>query len=514
VYRRVWVYVLIPAVFLASAGLAYYSFRYSNVETRALVDSMREVAAERISNIESKIIGHDEDIFASIDIENLASFGKRAATKPWPVKSVRVLDDNWSIVPGSAYDQRDSDELQQFMRLFQTQIVPDLRRQTIPEDARGHLHKTYDGRPYLFSFTRRTDDDRTYYIVIEEDLIYQVGTVFPQFFHASQRHVYEVVDEQGAMPFTFRYDFSDIPESHVVTLPFPETFSGWRLRVALRESSLVAARNDRRIMDLVLIGMAVVVVFAGVGGLIVAERHARKANELKSDFISNVSHELKTPLSIISMFGEMLAMGRTKSTDQATEYARIITQESVRLARLIDNVLDFARIERGMDVYEFAEGDLGDVVDRSMDIYRHRLEQDAIELEIHRDAELPPVRIDENAMTLALLNLVDNALKYAAGGGRLEITLRRHGDGVALAVRDRGPGIAPDEQSRVFERFYRARAARTDRVRGSGIGLALVKHIAEAHGGRVDLDSELGAGTTFTIWIPAAPSLAVAERAS
>ena len=125
-------------------------------------------------------------------------------------------------------------------------------------------------------------------------------------------------------------------------------------------------------------------------------------------------------------------------------------------------------------------------------------------MELATGPELPALRMDENAMILAVLNLVDNAIKYAAGGKRLIVSLRRSGKGVALAVRDFGPGIAPEEHRRIFERFYRSRSVRLKPARGSGIGLALVKHIAEAHGGKVDVDSSLGAGTTFTIWIPVA----------
>ena len=117
--------------------------------------------------------------------------------------------------------------------------------------------------------------------------------------------------------------------------------------------------DRKRIVDSILIGSAVIVLFAGLVFLAFAIQRERRANELKSEFISNVSHELKTPLSIISMFGEMLANGRTKGPEQATEYADIIWRESVRLARLIDNVLDFAKIERGKDVYEFGASAIG-----------------------------------------------------------------------------------------------------------------------------------------------------------
>jgi two-component system phosphate regulon sensor histidine kinase PhoR len=214
---------------------------------------------------------------------------------------------------------------------------------------------------------------------------------------------------------------------------------------------------------------------------------------------------LKTPLSLIRMFGELIATGKHKGEGSAREYAGIITRESERLAHLIDNVLDFARLERGKASYSFAEGRLSEVVERALDVCRYRLDKEKMKLRTDIEAHLPPVRMDEDAMTLVLLNLVDNAVKYAGEGGEVAVRLARAPGGVALSVRDRGPGISVDDQQRIFERFYRATNARMRNVRGSGIGLSLVKHIAEAHGGRVDVSSAPGQGSTFTVFVPAAP---------
>jgi two-component system phosphate regulon sensor histidine kinase PhoR len=235
----------------------------------------------------------------------------------------------------------------------------------------------------------------------------------------------------------------------------------------------------------------------------------RRTSRLKSDFVANVSHELKTPLSLIRMFGEMVATGRHKGDAAAREYGGIITRESERLSHLIDNVLDFARLERGKASYDFAEGDIADVLERALDVCRYRLEKDKLKLRTQIEHNLPPVRMDGNAMTLVILNLVDNAIKYAADAGEVDVTLARSPGGVVLGVRDFGPGIAAEEQPRIFERFYRARSARDRNVRGSGIGLALVKHIAEAHGGRATVESPVVGGTgpnpgaLFRVFLPA-----------
>jgi len=256
----------------------------------------------------------------------------------------------------------------------------------------------------------------------------------------------------------------------------------------------------RRRSEFLLITMMLVTILSGIGFLFYATWKESRANEAKSDFISNVSHELKTPLSLIRMFGELLALGKLKTPEKGKEYAEIITREAERLSRLIDNVLDFARIERGRAAYEFVPGRLDEVVERSLDVYRHRLEREGFKLVTKIDPGLPEAPMDENAMTLLLLNLLENAVKY--GKGEISVYLTRQGNRLRLVVGDQGPGIPADEQRKIFERFYRTRGARGTNVRGSGIGLSLVKHIAEAHGGTVVVDSEPGKGAAFIVDIP------------
>ncbi|MEM9493739.1 MAG: HAMP domain-containing sensor histidine kinase, partial [Myxococcota bacterium] len=309
-----------------------------------------------------------------------------------------------------------------------------------------------------------------------------------------------VIDEVGDVIYGF--DFTVSPDDIVAQIGFPETVGRWRLRVVQKKAGSLADHARRQLIDAVFIGLALTVIVAGLLVLLAGLRRERRANALKSEFISNVSHELKTPLSIISMYGELLSLGRTRSAEQATEYAEIIWKESVRLARLIDNVLDFAKIERGADAYEFAEGDIAEVVTRALELSSRRLHSAGMDADLTIADELPPLSIDANVLTLAVLNLIDNAIKYASSGERIELTVE-HGKGrVEVSVRDFGPGIPAEEQARVFERFYRAREVRLKPIRGSGIGLALVKHIVHAHGGEVGVTSEGGQGCVFRLWIP------------
>lgn len=497
--RLLLINALIFAVLAAAAALAYYGYSATSEQTSRdrELELMLDLAEEKVLNIESLIEARDEKLLRDVELEEVAKLQKKVESSGAAVVSVFILDEQLKLFPTlvSSRTPRERD-------WFLANVLPQLPLASQPLNVRGHLYLNLD-RPYLFSYMRRSSGGRTFYVVIEDDLVHLVVAMFPQFLFAADasKRIYQVVDERGQLVYGAPFVYDD--DAMVVERRFTLTWDGFTLRVLQKDLGDVAEQLRRkRLVNSILIGGAVAVILGGLLVLGFAIRRERRLSELKSDFISNVSHELKTPLSIISMFGEMLAQGRTKTPEQAHEYAEIIWRESVRLGRLIDNVLDFAKIERGMGVYEFAEADLGEVVERAIDLAGRRVAAAEMTLEADLEPELPPVQLDANAFTLAVLNLIDNAIKYAADGKKIAVSLRREGDRVVLAVRDWGPGIDPEEHDRIFERFYRARAIRLKPIRGSGIGLALVQHIARAHGGEARLDSSPGAGSTFRISLP------------
>jgi signal transduction histidine kinase len=206
------------------------------------------------------------------------------------------------------------------------------------------------------------------------------------------------------------------------------------------------------------------------------------------------------------MFTELLAMGRVRDAQKTKQYYDIILRETERLTSLIDNVLDFSKIERGKSEYEFKNTDLRRIAEPAIDIYRHRATDTGVELEYSADPELPEVRADGDAITLLLINLVENALKYGVGTDVIGVQLRADARHVYLEVFDRGAGIPAHHLKRIFDRFYRYQAAdlETRGQRGSGIGLSLVRHIAKAHGGWVSVTSTPGVETRFTVRFPIA----------
>jgi len=224
--------------------------------------------------------------------------------------------------------------------------------------------------------------------------------------------------------------------------------------------------------------------------------------KLKSDFVSNVSHELRTPLALIRLYAETLELGRISTAGKQQQYYEIIRKESERLTSLINNILDFSRIEAGKKEYSFRETDVADLVRSTLESYRFEIEQNGFEFEQKIDNNLPPLTVDREAIARSLLNLVNNAVKYSAGKKYLGVHLYRRGGNVNLEVEDHGIGIPPKEQLKIFEKFYRVGDPLVHNTKGSGLGLSLVRHIVLAHGGQVAVESAPGRGSKFIIILP------------
>ncbi|MEW6743791.1 MAG: ATP-binding protein [Planctomycetota bacterium] len=223
---------------------------------------------------------------------------------------------------------------------------------------------------------------------------------------------------------------------------------------------------------------------------------------LKSEFVSSVSHELKTPLTAIRMLAEMLRAGSVAPEKQA-RYHETIERESVRLARLIDNILDFDRLERGERPFHFERASMAEIVSAAVETIRLEATAQGFSIELDVAPDLPLVRADRDALAEVVLNLLSNAVKYSDKVKEIQVRAAVRDAQVAVSVTDRGIGIAPADQARIFERFQRVEKAGR-RTGGAGLGLAIARLIAEAHDGRLTVVSEPGVGSEFTLWLPLA----------
>lgn len=285
-------------------------------------------------------------------------------------------------------------------------------------------------------------------------------------------------------------------------------FSNWRAGIGLKTTDFEEIGRGSFIHSVAATILVLLVLLGGVALIIQAtDREARLA-QAKANFVANVSHELKTPLSLLSLFSEILELGRVKNEEKRLEYYRIMRHESRRLNKVIDNILDFSKIEAGRKTYNFAAGDMAEVIENVLSSYRYQIVNSGFDVETNLQRDLPPVSIDPEAMAQAISNLLDNAIKYSPEVKQLSITTDRRGSDLSVEIADRGIGIPRAEQVRIFEKFYRVGNGLVHDVKGSGLGLSLVKHIIEAHKGTISVESDVGKGSRFTILLPLAPKAA------
>jgi len=227
----------------------------------------------------------------------------------------------------------------------------------------------------------------------------------------------------------------------------------------------------------------------------------KKLDALKSEFVSTVSHDLRSPLTLIRGYTTMLKMVG-ELNDQQSNYLEKIAESVENMDRLVNNLLDLSRIEAGVGL-QLEKISVQDVIERVVSEFQSRTDQKRIKLTVVVDQqEIPLIEADRALLQQAFHNLVENAIKFTEPGGEVKIVLEVHNDQLVFEVEDTGIGISPADQQRMFEKFYRASRQTVRSERGSGLGLAIVKSIAERHGGRVWFESQLGKGSTFFLAIP------------
>ena len=279
---------------------------------------------------------------------------------------------------------------------------------------------------------------------------------------------------------------------------FPEYILG----ISLSGKSIEELAEDRFYNSLMLIGILYLLIIIGGFILIKNIRREMQLARLKSDFVSNVSHELRTPLALIRMYAETLEMDRVKSDEKRYEYYRIINQESERLTRLINNILNFSRIESGRKEYKFSSININQVIQSVFDMYSYHIEQEGFVLNIELDDQIPEIQADTEAVSEAFINLIDNAIKYSKDKKEISVRTGKEENFVFLEVQDKGIGIDQTHQSAIFEKFYRISSALVHDTKGSGLGLSLVQHIMNSHQGKIILESEPDKGSNFRLLFP------------
>lgn len=252
--------------------------------------------------------------------------------------------------------------------------------------------------------------------------------------------------------------------------------------------------------------IGICVIAAGAG---IAVSRQLRLHELKNTTVATVAHELRTPLASMRMLVDTLREGRYHSEQQVAEYLDLIASENLRLSRLTDNFLTLSRLERNEHAIHLAPTPPQEVITQAVNSMRAKLEMPGCQFSLDVPTDLPEITADREALSLVLANLLDNAVKYTGDDKKIQLHARAASGRVFIAVTDNGVGLSRAERKNVFKQFYQVDQKLSRSRGGCGLGLALVRHIVEAHGGRVDIESQLGRGSTFTVSIPIAGSPAL-----
>lgn len=293
------------------------------------------------------------------------------------------------------------------------------------------------------------------------------------------------------------------PKTTVFTTVANDNKAPWTVMIQHRDGSIDAFLANLRFRNLGM-GFGILLLLGGaISAIIFSAQRAKMLAQRQIDFVSSVSHEFRTPLAVIYSAGENLADGVAKDDEQVFRYGDMIKGEGRKLSAMVEQILDFAGANSGRKKYNFSKTAVGDVVKDAINECRHFVNEKNITLDTDIPASLPTIDADRKALSQAVQNLIANSVKYSNGERWIRVSAENGGNKIKLAVEDHGMGIAKKDLRQIFQPFYRSKEVVDAQIHGNGLGLSLVKQIAEAHNGRVIVESELGRGSRFVIEIPA-----------
>jgi two-component system, OmpR family, phosphate regulon sensor histidine kinase PhoR len=502
-YSTSVVVVALGVIVVSTVTLSILSYKYtvgreSLVET-TLTQGYVNLTRQTVDRIEQKIIDNDRILVEMADVEDrerwpaIADAIKKADLNVEQVYFMR-LDSNYPLYPPYSDDIRNSWGA---MRASYRELKLDELAFNQPH----HLHKERPDNYFFMTYVMKQNSNGQKFLVCFQMNIERIVTLLDYYLRPLLPTCYVAVvdfDNNGVyvepMPRSGKY-YNE--------MRFPTTLYKWIIQVVPRNyTELERDIRFARRTNLVFIVLSMSLTFGSLAIIFLAGRRERQLRRLKEDFISNVSHELKTPLSLIRMFNEILMSGKARNEEARQEYRKIIQNESERMTRLIANLLDFASLDRDKKNKHFEMTDIGKLVEKELEAYRYQIQKDGFQLNAEIESGLPQTFADANALTMALFNLLDNSVKYSGDGREISVKVRQVDGHIDLSVTDRGIGIPEKERAKIFDKFFRGSQEEVRKTRGSGIGLALTRSVATMHGGEVSVESSPGNGSTFTMSIP------------
>jgi len=291
-------------------------------------------------------------------------------------------------------------------------------------------------------------------------------------------------------------------ELSTITEFFEDNFPPWRIGFFRSETEGLGIIDIRKSFYFWTILTLIIILTFGAVLIVRTIAHEVEVLKIKSDFVSSVSHEFKTPLTSIKALVERLQEEKVKSPAKMKQYFSVISHDTDKLTRLVKNILDFSKIEEGKKEYDFEETDITQLVAQQIEIFGKDETQKGLKIHMQISKDIPHLYVDRDALSQALINLLHNAVKFSSDNKEVDVNIRSDGENVIIEVKDKGIGIPQDELDKIFDKFYQGKNALRLSVKGTGLGLTLVKHTVEAHGGRVSVRSKIGQGSTFSLIFP------------
>ncbi len=392
-------------------------------------------------------------------------------------------------------------------KLHQRLIRAILRKRTY-RDRFKYLSDVEVDHPYLMAYlllapNRKTVVDRILGLEINIDSL--KAYLFPRILRKKrfpEDVIIAILDEKGNYVMG---DVSRIVSEPVVLVPLKDPLDFWRLGIfPTFDNPLLQKQSYGLYVKLVGTLLLVMLIVLSSAFLLYYIRKQQLASLQKTTFVSSITHELRTPLTSIRMFSELLMKEKTHLPEREIKYLKIIHGEALRLERMISNVLDYSKIERGVKKYQFDYQDARALIDSVVDSLKYQAETQGVKLRVDAPDDLPEIYADRDSLRQALINLVTNAIKYSLNKTPVDVRARVNGRFLEIQVIDRGIGIEARHLNKIFQEFYRVEEGEAANIGGSGLGLALTRRIVEAHGGHIQVVSEPGRGTTFTVQLPLA----------
>lgn len=402
-------------------------------------------------------------------------------------------------------------------RIEQWQIISDLKSEVIPEFRRKltqpepytqnpfRYFKTINNKDFLIITTMIPDENKKDSNGIlgikinngylENDLLNNIIKVI----HSGERANFFISNLTGRIIYGKKSLSEEFPKT---TAFFENNFPPWRIEAYSIETKVTGLIGLHKSFYFWTILTLILILSFGVVLIVRTVVHEMEVLKIKSDFVSTVSHEFKTPLTSIKALTERLMEGKVKDHAKMNQYFSVISQDTDKLTRLVGNILDFSKIEEGKKEYDFEETDIAEWLDQTVENFRKENLQREIKIHTQIPGDIPHLKIDKNALALAVNNLLDNAIRVSTKKNEIEVIVKKEKNNLIIKVKDYGIGIPHDELDKIFEKFYQGSNAIRLSTKGTGLGLTLVRHTIEAHGGEVFVESKVDQGSTFTLLLP------------